>query len=161
MLVIEQHAPLDATATERLVLAFELRCKCRLRTHAESGEDTGLFLDRGTVLHHGDKLAANDGRIVEVVAAPETLMEARSADSLLLARAAYHLGNRHVVVQLGNGWLRFAADHVLRAMILGLGLPIAEVIAPFEPESGAYGLGHTHGGETRTTSIIHQYRALP
>lgn len=161
MLVIEQHAPLDATATERLVLTFDLRCKCRLRTHVESGEDTGLFLDRGTALHHGDKLLANDGRIVEVIAAPEALMEARSIDPLLLARTAYHLGNRHVAVQLDSGWLRFATDHVLRAMVVGLGLPIIEVIAPFEPESGAYGHGHTHGGETSAASIIHQYRALP
>jgi len=161
MLIIEHLAAPDAAATERLVLTFELRCKCRLRTHVESGEDTGLFLERGIVLHHGDKLAANDGRIVEVIAAPEALMEASSSNPLLLARAAYHLGNRHVAVQLGNGWLRFAADHVLHAMVLGLGLPIMEVIAPFEPESGAYGHGHTHGGETSAASIIHQYRALP
>ena len=137
MLVIEQHAPHDAAATERLVLPFEQRCKCRLRTRAESGEDTGLFLERGAVLHHGDKLTANDGRIVEVIAAPEALMEARAADPLLLARAAYHLGNRHVAVQLGAAWLRFANDRVLRDMVAGLGLPVTEITAPFEPESGA------------------------
>ncbi|OFZ70329.1 MAG: urease accessory protein UreE [Betaproteobacteria bacterium RBG_16_58_11] len=160
MLVIERHATQGDSATEQLVLSFELRCKCRLRTRAESGEDVGLFLERGAVLHHGDKLLANDGRIVEVIAAAEALMEAQSPAPLLLARAAYHLGNRHVAVQLGAGWLRFASDHVLRDMVLGLGLPVTEIIAPFEPESGAYGHGHTHGGETSTASVIHQYRAL-
>ena len=158
MLVIERHAAPETAATERLVLTFELRCKCRLRTRTESGEDAGLFLERGAVLHHGDKLAANDGRIVEVIAAPEALMEARAADLLLLARAAYHLGNRHVAVQLGAGYLRFASDHVLRDMVLGLGLPVTEITAPFEPESGAYGHGHTHGGETTFGAKLHLYQ---
>ena len=158
MLVIERHAPPETAATERLVLTFELRCKCRLRTRTESGEDAGLFLERGAVLHHGDKLAANDGRVVEVIAAPEALMEVRAADPLLLARAAYHLGNRHVAVQLGAGYLRFASDHVLRDMVLGLGLPVTEITAPFEPESGAYGHGHTHGGETTFGAKLHLYQ---
>ena len=161
MLVIERHAAPETAATERLVLTFELRCKCRLRTRTESGEDVGLFLERGAVLHHGDKLAANDGRIVEVIAALEALMEARAADPLLLARAAYHLGNRHVAVQLGAGYLRFASDHVLRDMVLGLGLPVTEIIAPFEPESGAYGHGHTHGGETTFGAKLHLYQGRP
>jgi urease accessory protein len=161
MLVIEQHAPLDAIATERLVLSFDQRCKCRLRMRAESGEDTGLFLERGAVLHGGDKLLSNDGRIVEIIAAPEALMEARAADPLLLARAAYHLGNRHVAVQLGAAWLRFANDHVLRDMVTRLGLPVMEVTTPFEPESGAYGHGHTHGGETSFSAKLHLYQDRP
>ena len=159
MLVIQQHAAHDAFPAERLILTFELRCKCRLRTRAESGEEVGLFMQRGTVLHHGDKLAADDGRIVEVLAAPEALQEARAADPLLLIRGAYHLGNRHVAVQLGTGWLRFAADHVLRDMVAGLGLLVTEIVAPFQPESGAYGHGHTHGGATSATPVIHQYRS--
>lgn len=161
MLVIEQLAALEDMASEYLSLSFERRCKCRLRTQSEAGEDTGLFLARGTVLHHGDKLRAQDGRIVEIIAAPEALMQATSDSPLLLARGAYHLGNRHVAVQLGAGWLRFAADHVLRDMVAGLGLSVSDIIAPFEPESGAYGHGHTHGGETSAPSIIHQYQALP
>ena len=158
MLVIEQHAPSDASATEQLVLSFELRCKCRLRTRTESGEDVGLFLERGAVLHQGDKLLANDGRVVQVIAAVETLMQTSSADPLLLARAAYHLGNRHVAVQLGSGWVRFASDHVLRDMVRGLGLPVDEIAAPFEPESGAYGHSHTHGGETTFGVKLHLYQ---
>jgi len=158
MLILEQIAPADATATERVVLSFDLRCKCRLRTRSAAGEDVGLFVARGSVLRHGDKLAAQDGRIVEIVAALESLMEVRSNDPLLLARAAYHLGNRHVAVQLGEGRLRFASDHVLRDMVLGLGLQVSDITAPFSPEAGAYGHGHTHGGTTSTDAKLHLYR---
>jgi urease accessory protein len=114
-----------------------------MRTKLVSGEDCGLFLERGTVLRGGDKLLGSDGRVVEVVASPETLMEGVSGDPLLIAKAAYHLGNRHVAVHLMPGKLRFVADHVLGEMVRGLGLKVNEVEAPFEPESGAYG---SHGG---------------
>jgi urease accessory protein len=146
MLLIESIAPADATASERLTLSFELRCKSRLRTKLDSGEEAGLFLERGAILRAGDKLLGKDGRFVEVVAAPEKVIEARSDDPLLLARAAYHLGNRHVPVQVAAGLLRFGSDHVLGDMLHGLGLTISETAAPFEPESGAYGGhgGHTH-----------------
>jgi len=145
MLLIEHLAPPDTPATERLVLPFDTRCKSRLRTRLESGEEVGLFLERGGVLRGGDKLLAKDATVVEVVAAPEALMEAASDDALQLARAAYHLGNRHVVVELKSDRLRFARDHVLEDMVRGLGLPVTEIEAPFEPESGAYGSGHSHG----------------
>ncbi len=143
MLLIESSAPADAPATERLTLTFELRCKSRLRTRLDSGEEAGLFLERGAILRAGDKLLGKDGRIVEVVAAPEKVIEARSDDPLRLARAAYHLGNRHVPVQVATGLLRFGQDHVLGEMVRGLGLVVSECEAPFEPESGAYG---NHGG---------------
>lgn len=148
MIVIEKLAPREAIATEKLALAFDTRCKTRLRTKLASGEECGLFLTRGTVLRGGDKLEANDGRIVEVVAAPEALLEAVSGDPLSITRAAYHLGNRHVAVEMKPGRLRFAADHVLGEMVRGLGLKVIEIEAPFEPESGAYGSGghiHPHG----------------
>lgn len=151
MLVIEKFADPKAAATERLELAFDTRCKSRLRTTLASGEDCGLFLERGTVLRGGDKLLASNGRIVEVAAAPEALMEAVSGDPLLLAKAAYHLGNRHVAIELKPGRLRFAADHVLGEMVRGLGLKVAEIEAPFEPESGAYGAGGAHGGHGHST----------
>lgn len=145
MIVIEQFAEPKAPATERLELSFDTRCKSRLRTQLTSGEECGLFLERGTVLRGGDKLLANDGRIVEVIAAPEKLMEALSGDPLLITKAAYHLGNRHVAVHLLPGKLRFSSDHVLGEMVRGLGLKVAEIEAPFEPESGAYGHAGTHG----------------
>ncbi len=161
MLLIEQRAPEHAPATERLELPFELRSKCRLRTRLASGEEAGLFLERGAVLRAGDRLLANDGRIVEVVAAPERVMDVRSADPHLLARAAYHLGNRHVAVELQPGLVRFAHDHVLADMVRGLGLEVVETDAPFEPESGAYGghgghahpHGHSSDGEGRGPRI--------
>lgn len=157
MLVIEQFTEPKAVATERLELTFDTRCKSRLRTQLASGEECGLFLERGTVLRGGDKLIANDGRIVEVIAAPEKLMEALSGDPLLITKAAYHLGNRHVAVQLLPGKLRFTADHVLGEMVRGLGLKVSEIEAPFEPESGAYGAhgghGHSADGEGRGLRI--------
>lgn len=160
MFLIEKRADPDAQASAHLVLSFEARCKSRLRTRLLSGEEVGLFLERGTVLRGGDKLAANDGTIIEVVAAPEMLMEAVAEDPLLLAKAAYHLGNRHVAVHLLPGRLRFAADHVLGEMVRGLGLPVTEIEAPFEPESGAYGAhphGHSADGEGKGPRIHDQF----
>ncbi len=145
MLLIEAFAAAGAVAVDRLLLPFESRCKSRLRTRLASGEEAGLFLERGRVLRGGDRLLGNDGRVVEVVAAPEMLMEAASDDPLQLARAAYHLGNRHVAVQVLAGRLRFAHDHVLGEMVRGLGLPVTELEAPFEPEAGAYGAHGGHG----------------
>lgn len=159
MHVIEKRAEGNSKASAHLVLSFEARCKSRLRTRLLTGEEVGLFMERGTVLRGGDKLAANDGTVIEVVAAPEILMEATTADPLLLAKAAYHLGNRHVAVHLLPGKLRFGSDHVLGEMVRGLGLPVAEIEAPFEPESGAYGQagahphGHSSDGEGRGPRI--------
>ena len=164
MLVIEKFADAKSVATEKLELGFDARCKSRLRTKLASGEDCGLFLERGTVLRGGDKLLANDGRVVEVVAAPESLMEALSGDPLLIAKAAYHLGNRHVAVHLLPGRLRFVADHVLGEMVRGLGLKVAAVESPFEPESGAYGAhphphGHSADGEGRGPRIHDHFQS--
>ncbi|MCX7157194.1 MAG: urease accessory protein UreE [Rhodocyclales bacterium] len=168
MLLIEQRAAVGAVATEQLRLPFEVRCKSRLRARLASGAECGLFLPRGSVLRGGDMLLGSDGRVVEVIAAPELLMEAASSDPLQLARAAYHLGNRHVAVQLLPGSLRFAKDHVLGEMVQGLGLPVTEIEAPFEPEAGAYGAhgGHGHsadgeGESTQTRPRIHDHFQRP
>jgi len=146
MLIIDRKAPDDAPATEELHLPFEARCRSRLRTQLVSGEPCDLLLARGTVMRQGERLQGRDGRIVAVVAAVEDLLEARTSDPLLLAKAAYHLGNRHVALDIAPGRLRFAHDHVLGDMVRGLGLAVAGVQAPFEPESGAYGAhgGHAH-----------------
>jgi urease accessory protein len=105
-------------------------------------------LPSGTVLKHGDRLLTGNGLVVEVEAAPEALLEVCTGDTLLLGRAAYHLGNRHVPVQLGKRFLRFQPDHVLAEMLVGLGCPVSEVEAPFDPEGGAYG-AHAHGDAMR------------
>lgn len=126
----------------RLVLPFEQRRKVRQRAALESGETVALMLPRGSNLRDGDLLASDDGRVVAVVAGPESVSTVRADDACTLARAAYHLGNRHVAVQVGDGWLRYLADHVLDDMLRGLGLTPATENVPFEPESGAY--DHVH-----------------
>lgn len=127
-----------------LRLPFEQRQKSRLRTRLDSGEEVGLLLPRGEVLRGGDLVTASDGRIIEVIAQPERLLHVECATPAALARAAYHLGNRHVPVEVGDGYLRLAPDHVLREMLARLGASLREVEAPFEPEAGAYGAAHRH-----------------
>jgi urease accessory protein len=136
--------PLETRADVRLVLPFQLRNKSRLRTALETGEEVALILERGSVLRGGDLLLAEDGRVVEVVAEPESVSTVRTPDVLALCRASYHLGNRHVALQIGAGWVRYQHDHVLDEMVRGLGLSVTVEEAPFEPEAGAYG-GHSHG----------------
>jgi urease accessory protein len=158
MIIVQKRSVARERTDVDLVLPFEQRQKSRLRTVLSSGEEVGLFLERGTVLRGGDCLEADDGRIVRVVAADETLMEVRAADAELLARAAYHLGNRHTPVQIGEEWLRFASDRVLADMLVGLGLTVSTLSMPFEPEAGAYAAGHTHhSGEAKHAGLIHDF----
>lgn len=96
------------------------------------------------MLHDGDHLKAENGEIIVVKAAKETVSTLYCEDPLLLARAAYHLGNRHVPLQIMQGVLRYQHDHVLDEMLHGLGLHVDVESAPFEPEQGAYGGGHGH-----------------
>jgi urease accessory protein len=127
------------------VLPFGERSKSRLRAMLDNGEEAGLFLERGTVLRHGDLLLAEDGRVVEVQAAPESVSTVHTDNGLMLARASYHLGNRHVALQIGPGWLRYIHDHVLDDMLRGFGLSVTVEQAPFEPEGGAYvAASHPH-----------------
>jgi urease accessory protein len=126
----------------QLRLPFELRQRSRLRTRLVSGEEVAVLLPRGEVLRGGDLVSASDGRVIEVLGAPEKLLHVTCAAPAALVRAAYHLGNRHVPVQVGEGFLRIAADHVLGDMLKKMGAQVAEVEAPFEPEAGAY--GHEH-----------------
>ncbi|MEN3111565.1 urease accessory protein UreE [Uliginosibacterium paludis] len=155
MLLIESLYTGDTPATEQLVLNFDARTKSRLRTQLASGEEVGLFLPRGTILRGGAMLESKDGRIVEVVSAPEALVEARCASALELTRAAYHLGNRHVAVQVCDNALRIQQDHVLEHMLEGLGARLTRLDAPFEPEAGAYAHGHHHSERGATEARIH------
>ena len=129
----------------RLVLPFESRQRSRLLAALESGEQIRLTLPRGTILRGGDRLQASDGRVVEVVAAPEPVSIVRATDARQLARAAYHLGNRHVTLQITADSIRYLHDHVLDDMLRGLGLSVGDDILPFEPEAGAYATSHAHG----------------
>ena len=141
-----------------LELPFDLRQKSRFRATLASGEDASVVLPRGEILRGGDRLATNGGKVVEVVAKAESLLHVDCDSPHALARAAYHLGNRHVPVQVGEGWLRIAADHVLERMLVGLGARVTAIEAPFEPEAGAYA-GHSHG-ESAGGARIHEYVAV-
>lgn len=158
MLIVQQRISPQSTFDAELILPFELRQRSRLRTTLASGEEIGLFLDRGTVLRDGDCLQSEDGRVVRVVAADEDLLEVHCTDAGTLARAAYHLGNRHTPVQVGRGWLRLAADEVLAKMLRGLGAAVTPLRAPFEPEAGAYTAGHhAHSSDAKHAGIIHDF----
>jgi urease accessory protein len=131
-----------------LTLRFEDRRRSRMRVDLDDGREAALLLPRGTVLRDGDRLRDPDsGVVVTVRAAAQTLSFAHTDDPLLLARAAYHLGNRHVPVEVGPGWLAYEHDHVLDGMVAALGLPVDTRVAPFEPEAGGY--GHGKGGAPR------------
>lgn len=157
MLLIEAFYTGDAAHDAVLELPFELRQKCRLRTRLTSGEEVGLFLERGRVLRGGDRLLARDGRVVRVEARPEPVLDVRADDALSLLRAAYHLGNRHVQLQIAVDGLRLLDDYVLRDLLQQLGgLHLEQVTAPFEPEAGAYAGGHHHG-EDSGPARIHEF----
>jgi urease accessory protein len=143
-LTISTRAYGEGRAAARLVLPFELRQRSRLLASLDSGEEVGLLMPRGTVLRGGDRLQSSDGRLVEVVAAPEELSIVRSTDARQLARAAYHLGNRHIAVQITGDSIRYLKDHVLDDMLRGQGLQVMNEILPFEPEAGAYASVHAH-----------------
>ncbi|GGB43242.1 urease accessory protein UreE [Oceanisphaera marina] len=132
----------EQQAEDRLILPFDLRQKGRFRATSEQGLELGLFLDRGQVLAEGDKLQTEYGRVFEVIAQDEPAVTAYASSWPEFARACYHLGNRHVTLQLGDCWLRFPPDHVLEHLAEHLGLRLERGQAPFHPESGAY---HGHG----------------
>jgi urease accessory protein len=125
-------------ADDSVTLPYELRQKIRQRLRLDSGREAALVLPPRTTLADGDRLRAVDGTTVRVVAASEDVSVARSDDPLRLARACYHLGNRHVPLQVGPGWARYQPDHVLDEMVRGLGLAVTRETLPFEPERGAY-----------------------
>ncbi len=131
-------------AADRLVLPFALREKARQRVRLASGREAGLFLPRGTVLRHRDLLLADSGERVRVEAADEEISVVQVEDPLLLARIAYHLGNRHVAVRIEPGRISYLRDHVLDEMVRGLGGLVRAGYGPFAPEEGAYHGGGNH-----------------
>lgn len=131
-----------AKAAVPLTLVFEQRQKSRQRLCLDDGREAALILPRGTVLRHGDCLRTQEGVLVRVIAAAEPVSTAFSDDPASLARGAYHLGNRHVALQVGDGWLRYLHDHVLDQMLRHQGLDVVHEWAPFQPEAGAYQHDH-------------------
>jgi urease accessory protein len=135
-------------AADTVVLDFDDRHRRRMAMTGTRGLEFLLDLETAVVLRGGDALVLEDGRLVEVVAAPEPLLEIRGADPHHLIRVAWHLGNRHLPTQIMPKGLRIRRDHVIEAMVRGLGARVIEIEAPFDPEGGAYaGGGHAHAGE--------------
>ena len=135
----------DSELLPSVELPIDLRIKSRQRVVLDNGESAGLFLTRGVVLRDGDVIASRSGERVRIVAAPEKVSTARSDDVLTLARAAWHLGNRHVPVQITEEFVRYQHDHVLDDMLKLHGLLVTVEMAPFEPEAGAYQQQGAHG----------------
>ncbi len=138
----------NGASTDTVLLPYDDRHRRRLAMMGERGIEFLLDLPEATALRHGDGLALEDGRMVEVRARPEPLLVVTADDPHHLARLAWHLGNRHVPAAIEADYILIRPDHVLAGMLLGLGAGIAPIEAPFDPEGGAYAQGgddHGHG----------------
>ena len=143
-----QHGWTQAPA-DTVVLDFDGRHRRRMAMTGTRGLEFLLDLEHATVLRGGDALVLDDNRLIEVVSAPEPLAEIRGADPHHLVRVAWHLGNRHLPTQITAKGLRIRRDHVIEAMVKGLGARVIEIEAPFDPEGGAYaGGGPSHSPES-------------
>lgn len=141
-------APVLVRRAAHLELDWDVRQKSRFDATASNGRNVGVFLPRGTVVRGGDVLITQDGSLLRVVAAPQTVLKITACadhshghahDSAFdLMRAAYHLGNRHVPIELKPDHLKIEPDHVLADMLRAMHLTVVEVREAFEPESGAY-----------------------
>jgi urease accessory protein len=154
-------APVLVRRAASVSLDWDARQKSRFEATDSAGEPLGVVLPRGTVLRGGDVLVADDGSLVRVEARPQPVLRvaaAAGADPRALARAAYHLGNRHVPLEVRDAHLQLEPDHVLAEMLVRMGFAVESLEAPFEPEGGAYdgaaaapahvhgpGCGHDHG----------------
>jgi len=161
--IFERCPPTDEP-DDVLELDFDTRERSRMRVRARSGEEVGLFLERGTTLRDGDCLRAEDGHVFRVIAKPEPVSFVSIPDGFDLARVAYHLGNRHVRLQIGRdtestsgmAFLRYQPDHVLDALVTKFGFEVLRLSLPFEPEPGAYHSGgHSHGHSDTHSSDSH------
>jgi urease accessory protein len=154
MIHLIERIAISGHIDDTVELPFDLRQKSRLRVKLTSGREAALFLTRGIILRGGDLLKSEDDFVVQVLAAQEPVYNVIAPTPRDLMCAVYHLGNRHVPLQIGDGWLRLEQDYVLKDMLLGLGMQVSEVVAPFEPEAGAYGGGHRHGHDDEATASL-------
>ena len=149
--IVNRKAAKDSVATATVTLPLDMRMRTRLRVTLDDGTDAGIQLPRGELLEPYDKLvgdsADNDGLVIEVLPAAETVSVVYCEDRHQFARACYHLGNRHVQLQIDDARLAYLHDHVLDEMLTGLGFTVECEQSTFEPEAGAYGGGHSHGHE--------------
>ncbi|MBI3700990.1 MAG: urease accessory protein UreE [Afipia sp.] len=142
---IQPQQKWTVAAADTVVLDCDDRHRRRMAMTGTRGLEFLLDLDEAFALRGGDALVLEDGRLIEVVAAPEPLIEIRGHDPLHLVRIAWHLGNRHLPTQIVGKGLRIRRDHVIEEMVKGLGGRVIQIEAPFDPEGGAYaGGGHDH-----------------
>jgi urease accessory protein len=146
------EAPADT-----VVLDFDDRHRRRMAMTGTRGLEFLLDLENAVALRGGDALVLEDGRLIEVVAAPEPLLEIRGTDPHHLVRVAWHLGNRHLPTQIMAKGLRIRRDHVIEAMVIGLGARVIEIEAPFDPEGGAYASAHGHAVEAHAHHTGHDH----
>jgi urease accessory protein len=154
---IEHYAAGDwpkAMAADSLTLVFDDRHRRRIRLASDGGTPVLLDLKRTAAMGDGDGLYCDDGAWLAVRAAPEALIEIACGDASALARIAWHLGNRHLPAELAGDAIRIRPDHVIEEMVRGLGATVRRIVAPFQPEGGAYGqAAHVHlAGEVRHAS---------
>ena len=149
-------APVLLKRAATVELDWDIRQKSRFEATDSLERQLGIFLTRGTLVRGGDVLVAEDGSLVKVIAAPQAVLRITACSShgspFDLTRAAYHLGNRHVPIELKPDHLKIEPDHVLADMLRSMHLIVNEVSESFEPEGGAYSAGghshgHAHGGE--------------
>ncbi len=154
MKIYTKKADATAQASATVTLPFELRQRSRLRVTLDNGDDVGIQLSRSESLAPHDKLLCfpadessetSEPSVIEVLPAAESVSVVRCDDRHQFARACYHLGNRHVQLQIDDARLAYLHDHVLDEMLTGLGFNVTCESATFEPEAGAYGGGHHHG----------------
>ena len=152
-----QHRWSEAPA-DTVVLDFDDRHRRRMAMTGTRGLEFLLDLENAVALRGGDALVLDDNRLIEVVAAPEPLIEIRCNDPHHLIRVAWHLGNRHLPTQIIGKSLRIRRDHVIETMVKGLGARVIEIEAPFDPEGGAYaGSGHGHAQASHADHAAHDH----
>ncbi len=152
MLEFSKRVNSKSAVAESLTLPYRQRQKSRQRVVLDSGKEAGILLDHGKRLHGGDILCTRDGYCLRVIEALEPVSTVFTNNSQALARASYHVGNRHIPIQIGKNWIRYERDHVVDDMIRRLDLTPKHEIAPFEPEDGAYNK-HSHENKDSRSPI--------
>jgi urease accessory protein len=134
-------------AADHITLDYDGRHRRRIVLTADHGERFLLDLPQSRLLPGGGALELEDGRLIEVIARREHLLDVRAADTCALLRLAWHIGNRHLTAQVEAHRILIRRDHVIAAMLQGLGATVREVVEPFDPEGGAYGGPHQAHGD--------------
>jgi urease accessory protein len=159
-------APVLIKRAATLELDWDVRQKSRFDATDSQGRQLGVFLPRGTLVRGGDVLVAEDGSLIQVIAAPQAVLVITACPThgspFDLTRAAYHLGNRHVPIELKPDHLKIEPDHVLADMLRAMHLTVREATEAFEPEGGAYAAtGHSHAPHAHASDAAHPHAEAP